>query len=56
MTGLRRLRRSVRCHLKHGTRCPHIERHSLHRPRLSRRMRKQEAAEEMAGRHAAAGH
>ncbi|MFD1249788.1 hypothetical protein ACFQ3F_18460 [Nocardioides ginsengisoli] len=31
---LRRLRRKVRCWLKHGPRgCPHIERHSRRRPR-----------------------
>jgi hypothetical protein len=37
MPRFRRLRRSIRCHLKHGNRCPHIERHALHRPRRRRK-------------------
>lgn len=33
MPGFNRFKRSIRCHLKHGRRCPHIERHTRHRPR-----------------------
>lgn len=37
MSGMSKMKRSLRCHLKHGTRCPHIERHSLRRPRKKKR-------------------
>ncbi|GAB4012646.1 hypothetical protein GCM10028772_38680 [Nocardioides ultimimeridianus] len=52
MAGMSRLRRSIRCHLKHGTRCPHIERHSLRRPR-SKKKRLGTAPEQLNGRHVA---
>ena len=58
MTGFRKFRRSLRCHLKHGTRCPHIERHALHRPRKKKQKQaeSQERPEVLAtGRHAAPG-
>jgi len=59
MASFRKLRRSIRCHLKHGTRCPHIERHSLRRPRSKRGRSEPEVpmmdASDLAafGRHAA---
>jgi hypothetical protein len=57
MAGFRRLRRSIRCHLKHGTRCPHIERHSLRRPRRKKNKKLAQAPlpTPMTGRHAAPG-
>lgn len=54
MAGMSKLRRSIRCHLKHGTRCPHIERHSLRRPRRSKdREVVEQLPNPIAGRHAA---
>lgn len=54
MAGMSRLRRSIRCHLKHGTRCPHIERHALRRPRKKKkRLGAVEVSPTLNGRHAA---
>ena len=46
-----KLKRSIRCHLKHGTRCPHIERHSLRRPRPKQAPRTGQRT--VSGRHTA---
>lgn len=53
MAGMSKLRRSIRCHLKHGTRCPHIERHSLRRPRRRKNRELAELPAPATGRHAA---